>query len=116
MEILKYLENCGIVQSFDVSEYRRWDNGQYLNLKIEFIDKSVLFVKEYHDELERNYSFHWQDKNNKLIIRWDNAPHYPDQITFPHHKHISDKLLESQEISLGEVLQFIETEIKKKNK
>ena len=47
--MLKYLENNRIVKKFDVLDFRRWDNGKYLNLKIEFIDTSVLFVKEYQD-------------------------------------------------------------------
>lgn len=42
MEMLKYLENNKIIQGFDVIDYRKWKDGKYLNLKIEFIDKSVL--------------------------------------------------------------------------
>lgn len=111
MEMLKYLEYSKIIQNFDVIDYRKWDKGQYLNLKIEFIDKSVLFVKEYNDEVSRNYSFHWQDENKKLISRWDNSPHYSEHMSFPHHKHLPDQLVESIEISLKEVLQIIEKEI-----
>jgi len=111
MDMLRYLENSRIVKYFNIIDFRRWDKGQYLNIKIEFIDKSVLFVKEYQDEMERNYSFHWQDENNKLKIRWDNSPHYPEQISFPHHKHLPDRLAESREITLKEVLGVIEKEI-----
>ena len=34
------------------------------------------------------YSFHWQDRRDRLIKRWDNAPHFPDLKSFPHHAHI----------------------------
>ncbi|MEA3359588.1 MAG: DUF6516 family protein [Thermodesulfobacteriota bacterium] len=33
-------------------------------------------------------SFHWQDRVDNLIKRWDNAPHFPDLKGFPHHVHI----------------------------
>lgn len=40
-------------------------------------------------KLERTkYHFHWQDDNNQLIKRWDNAPHHPEVKTFPDHVHI----------------------------
>lgn len=39
MKILVFLENNKIVKNYDVIDYRRWDNGQYLNLRIEFIDR-----------------------------------------------------------------------------
>jgi hypothetical protein len=47
-----------------------------------------------------------------LIIRWDNAPHFPDLPTFPHHKHLaSGEVTESYDISLEEILNFIQNQI-----
>ena len=31
-------------------------------------------------------------KNTTPILRYDNAPHHPQLPTFPHHKHIQDKI------------------------
>ena len=59
------------------------------------------------------YSFHWQDKNGDLIIRWDNAPHYKNIKTFPHHKHTKNGVEESDEVCLEDVLKYIEKEINK---
>ena len=116
MEIFEFLENSKIIHSFELIDFKRWEDGQYLNIKIEFIDQSLLFVKEFYDRLSRNYSYHWQDKNNQLIIRWDNAPHYPEHVSFPHHKHVAGKLTESEEISLDDVLKVIEKELKRHKK
>ena len=33
------------------------------------------------------YRHHWQDRQSRLLKRWDNAPHYPAIDTFPHHLH-----------------------------
>ena len=33
------------------------------------------------------YRHHWQNQEGVLIKRWDNAPHYPQIVSFPHHLH-----------------------------
>jgi len=43
-----------------------------------------------------------------MISRWDNAPHHPNLITFPHHKHVESGAFPSNEITLEEVISIIE--------
>ncbi len=38
-----------------------------------------------------SYSFHLQNAAGRCIVRWDNAPHYPDLPTFPHHIHLGPR-------------------------
>lgn len=45
--------------------------------------------------------------NNKLLIRWDNAPFHKDIETFPHHMHKGKKILASSELGLEDVLIYI---------
>jgi hypothetical protein len=33
------------------------------------------------------YCHHWQNQDGCLIKRWDNAPHHPQVVSFPHHLH-----------------------------
>jgi len=108
MEIFKSLNTSDIIKDFEISDYKRWQDGYYLKLKITLKDNTVLFVREYADNIERNYSFHWQDTDNKLIVRWDNACHHRHIKTYPHHKHIDETVRESFDISLNEVLLYIE--------
>ena len=49
MEILRLLDQADWVDSYDVQDYRRWSDGLYYRLKIQFTDSSVLFVREYID-------------------------------------------------------------------
>ncbi|GAB4496424.1 MAG: hypothetical protein OHK0052_06300 [Anaerolineales bacterium] len=44
------------------------------------------------------------------IFRYDNAPHHPEILTFPHHKHIgsSERLAPADQPNLGQVLAEIE--------
>ena len=74
---------------------------------------SKLYIKEHVSEEDYIYSFHWQDKNGDLIIRWDNAPHYKNIKTFPHHKHTKNGVEESDEVCLEDVLKYIENYLKK---
>jgi hypothetical protein len=45
------------------------------------------------------------------VFRYDNAPHHPEIITFPHHKHIgpADRLAPADQPSLHQVLSEIES-------
>jgi len=107
-DVLKLLEESKIVESFEILDFRQFNSGFYLKLVIKFINITYLHAKEYFDVSERNYSFHWQDQEGQLISRWDNAPHFPNINTFPHHKHIESEVVPSNEISLEEVISIIE--------
>ena len=111
MEIFKLLNESSAVLSFDVLDYKKWKNGRYYKLKIGFSDQTFLSVREYVDEKERNYSFHWQTADNELIVRWDNAPHHKHLRTYPNHKHQCGKVFESAQTSLKDVLGFIENKL-----
>ncbi len=75
-----------------------------------FIDNSKLFFTEYLDlryRIEKlTYSFHYQDKNSKLIFRYDNATHKP-ALSFEDHKHIGSHILQSEIPELRNVLEEI---------
>ena len=64
--------------------------------------------------MERNvivktrYAYHYQDKDDELIFRYDNVPHHPEVKTHPHHKHVGNKILPTQPPDLSEVLREID--------
>lgn len=59
----------------------------------------------------KRYSFHIF-KDGKMIIRWDNAPHYPRIRGFPHHKHIGERVVGSDEMTARKVLAELENMIR----
>lgn len=61
------------------------------------------------------YSYHWMDPGNHLIIRWDNAEHYPNLPNFPHHHHDGDEkhVSPSEPMTLFKVLDIIAARLKK---
>ena len=71
-------------------------------------------VLEVHGTLEvSKYRHHWQSRTGQLIKRWDNAPHYRDIDTFPHHLHdgAEDHVVSHPLTSGIEVLQQILEEV-----
>lgn len=104
MKILDWLDNASCIADYVIFDYKHWKSGYFIKIENILIDDSRLYIKEYVDINERNYSYHWQDKDQKLIICWDNSPHHKDVLTFPHHKHQDEKALESQKITIKDIL------------
>lgn len=109
MEIIKLLNQSKIILDFQVLEFKSFPSGRYYKLKIILVDHSILHAREFLSPDERNYAFHWMDKDKKMIMRWDNAPYHPKINSFPHHKHEKGDITESYEISLEEIIHYIES-------
>jgi len=65
----------------------------------------VLYVNESVGDDYRRYSYHLQ-KDDKMVRRWDNAPHGVAIRTFPFHLHIpaKDKPIECKAVFINDVL------------
>jgi hypothetical protein len=84
---------------------------------IRFWDDSLLYFRE--ELVERNvttvrvnYAYHYQSAGGALLFRYDRSSHYPELVTFPHHKHIvvdgEETVEAAQPPTLSEVLREIE--------
>ena len=49
---------------------------------------NIRVAEHWRGEALVRYSYYWLDTEDRLKVRWDNALHYPQLETFPHHKHI----------------------------
>lgn len=103
-----------IIKDYQIKKFRIVEYCRELVAIINIDDNSVLFVRDYVFESEHKYSYHWQNKNGNLIMRWDNKPHWKNLENFPHHKHIKDKVKPSKENNLEKVLEVIKEILKKK--
>ena len=112
MEIFGYLENSGIVKEYVIIDFKSFQEGFFIKIKARLTDDTLLFISEYVDSDERNYSYHLQDINNELIMRIDNAPYHTEISTFPHHIHINNSIIENILISSEEILNFIKSNLK----
>ena len=111
LKTLQLLKTNKVIKTYTILDFKQGKTFYYLKIKAILINSSILHIREYISDNERIYSYHWQSKNGKLICRWDNAPHYTWLKTFPHHKHISEKIEESQETDLEDILKKIENHL-----
>ena len=51
-----------------------------------------------------DYRYHCQDEQNRLIFRYDSTPHFPDLPNFPHHKHLPDNIIASDQPDIEQVV------------
>ena len=103
-----------IVSDYKIINWEAEPTSYRFKVIILFVNGSKLFVNDYLFSHKRKYSFHWQDEDENIIIRWDNSEHWKDVDTFPFHKHKGDKVLPSTETSLEDVLEYIQQKIKSK--
>ena len=111
MGIFLSLEASPAVRGFDVVQYREWDRGYYYRVVVTLTDGSSLHAREFFNGDERHYSFHWQTADGAMIRRWDDAPHYSQLETHPHHVHEGESVHASLPMSLKEVLAEIEKKL-----
>mgnify|MGYP001608636064 CR=1 FL=1 len=111
-EIINLLKQSEIVSQVEVLELVDEHNVQSIKIKTRLRDETFLFIQETTSKKGNKYSYHWQTTDNKLLLRWDNSPHYKEIETFPHHKHVGKNIEASHKVSIEEVLGCIEAEIK----
>jgi len=109
----KAISSSTIVLSSNIQKHFSPDGKTlYLKGSLIFLDSSVLeialFVIETHDALTiEKYRFHYMKPHGQMLFRYDNAPHHPEITSHPHHKHISENVIPSRELSLNDVLDEI---------
>lgn len=88
MFLTKLKEFQEYIDSYIITQFEQNGNNLRFRMIVTFKDESKVSIKEIIiDGKKRKYGYNWVDKNNKLICRWDNAPDWPDIMTYPHHKH-----------------------------
>ena len=100
-----------LTKSFEILDFKSGESFYFLRVKAVLVDDSQLYIKEYRSFDSFLYSYHWQDQNGSMRIRWDNAPHHDDLRTFPHHKH-TPQLEESMEMNLEDVMKEIKERLR----
>lgn len=110
LRTLELLEESLAVTRYEVLDFKQGEHFYFLKVKAQLADGSELHIREFVSEREFTYSYHWQDENGRLRIRWDNAPHHKHLRTFPHHKH-TPEVEESEDIGFQDVIKLIEKKL-----
>ena len=105
---LQRLEDYGLVVAIAFNSEVRSGGQAVLNIKVTFIDKSQLYIREYLTSkygLNRvSYAYQYQSEDASLIFRYDNAKHKPP-LGFDEHKHTRDgTIIQSQLPMIDEIV------------
>ena len=103
-----------IVNTWEIQAYDQDGTNFRLKAQIILCDESILHIRQIMlGESTFKYAYHWQNKNGDLLCRWDNAPHWPEIVSYPHHKHLLQGGTETVVYSFGGDLAMVLSEIHK---
>ncbi|MBE9112423.1 hypothetical protein IQ273_23805 [Nodosilinea sp. LEGE 07298] len=80
----------------------------------DFVEASEFFYIRNDGIEQQRYRYQWMDANQQqLKKRWDNAPHFPNIETFPHHVHVNQEnnVLPSQMFGIPQLVTLLEQEL-----
>jgi hypothetical protein len=100
-----------IIEEHSVVDKTYSDEKGFIDGQLIFIDDSILEFSEVKSTEIQNkikYRYHYRSSNNNLIFRYDNAKHFPDIATFPHHKHLPQNVISCKEPDINSVLGEVE--------
>ena len=77
-----------------------------------FLDLYEVISTELGYPIRVSYAYTYL-REGRRIFRYDNAPHHPEIITYPHHKHIGpqDRLAPADQPSLSQVMAEVATRL-----
>ncbi len=99
-----------IMHTYEVIQYEVVGLNSRLKFKVVFTNATELYVRDILlDGRHRKHAFHWQEGSGRLLARWDNAPHWMEIETYPHHKHLGEegRVVASEATTLEEILAVI---------
>ena len=91
----------------------------YISGKIVFENGHSLEFAEVVDTEQATkvkYRYQYMDEKQSLIFRYDNAPHHKEVKSFPHHRHTPNKVTDSNEPGLNNILLEIARSQRRKKK
>lgn len=102
------------VEELEVLDRSDWPGqSSEFYARLRFSDGSQLqvvekLIVERYTSVKARYTYHYQRADGTLVFRYDNVPHHPEIVTFPHHKHVGDTIAAARPPDLSEVLREID--------
>jgi len=86
-------------------EYNGLVRGRVFFADTSYLDLYEVVSTELGYPIRVSYAYTYL-REGERVFRYDSAPHHPEIITYPHHKHIGpqDRLAPADQPSLGQIL------------
>ena len=83
---------ASLFKSWRVVRYEQEGETYMLHISACLQDGSKLELRDYlFSDGSRKYAYQGMEADGSLRRRWDNAPHWPDTATAPHHVHTPEQ-------------------------
>jgi len=73
-KIISALKESKLFTSINIIELIDEETVKLIKVKAKILNGTVLYITELNTPDCQKYSYHWQEENGELIIRWDNKP------------------------------------------
>lgn len=114
VELESFINSFSVISAYNLTIDRKTEDIAFISGSIEFRDGSVLDFKEFCESTEHGiekykYAYNYR-VHSDILFRYDNAPdpNAKGLKTFPNHKHLKDKIIESKQVDLKDVVEEIE--------
>ena len=94
----RYEEEILTVNRINLRIRIRFQTGHVLELNEAIIGKK-------NQIMHIGYRYHFQDRNNSVVFRYDNTPHFQELDTYPHHKHLSERVIAVERPTIIDVIE-----------
>lgn len=68
-EIIEAVSRCDFVEFYEIIDYIEEETIEFIRLKAELSNGTVLHIRESFSLGKGKYSYHWQQSDGKLIMR-----------------------------------------------
>lgn len=94
-KILDILRSAPIISSWEVLNADEIAKRSYYKIRCSLV-VSGFYLEMRFIRLEKEVIYSYQLFSQRPLLRWDNAPHYPNISSFPHHFHqVNGRITES---------------------
>lgn len=107
LRVEKVIQEFPNIRSYALNKKTYNHRQGSINGRIVFNDGYSLEFTEVVDTEEvgkLKYRYHYMNTSQKLVFRYDDAPHHPQVKSFPHHKHTTRVIKASKEPTLQDIL------------
>ncbi|MEB3309673.1 MAG: DUF6516 family protein [Snowella sp.] len=100
--IERYIEEIQTNNRVNLRIRIRWSTEYLLEI-------NEVIIVENNSLMTLDYRYHCQDYQNNLVFRYDSTPHFPELVSFPHHKHLKTEVIACEKPSIAQVLEEVVT-------
>ncbi len=111
------LLNSPMIEKINIFEENSSFNSGYFRVRFslkngDFVEAAEYFTIRGEQIIQQRYRYQWMDSTQTLLRRrWDNAAHFREIPTFPHHVHVDreDNVMPSHMFGIAELVDILET-------